>query len=635
MNTYNHIKMRILRPGEYRLQGKIAERMETFFQERIFGDFAKTAILGEAENAFRTKMDDEKLVLGIWQGEFWGKWIISAVRAAEYEQDAEMLEFLRQAALRLLTLQQPDGYLGTYRQPDWVVEADPEKTKPIIGSPCKWNWNIWCRKYTLWGLLEVYRATGDTTVLDGARRMADHLIAQLSRLGLKLRQTGTFKGAASCSILKPMLKLHQYTKNRKYLDFATDIVQEWRREDNAIPNLVNNALSGRAVHEWYPAPETWAKAYETMSCFDGLVEYWKVTGDAEVLRACEMFHDELKAHELNPMFSVGFNDIFKHAAIQLNAISEPCDAIHWMRLCFELFCATGKNVYMDDFERTYYNAFLAAACFDGKWGSRGVRSHARHMYASLQANMQHQHCCVNNMPRGFLNAAQAFATIDGDSLCINLYTDFKADFQLGDSKISLSINGTDYLSKGVAEISIYNSTGELPIRLRIPRWATSARLEAPSGIIDGSGDCFTLMLQAGTSTLRVSFGRTLEIHNRIPVQESKDWCLRRWCGLDRTKAQFLDKPCSWLAYGPLLLARSTLEGSTIDEMFLAPFMPFGFGAAIKPSSESPAHALATFDLTLASPEKGETRHAHVCDYASAANICDFNNTESELFSIFF
>ncbi|MBQ7649377.1 MAG: glycoside hydrolase family 127 protein, partial [Victivallales bacterium] len=316
MNTYSREKMRVLNPGEYRLQGKIAERMETFFQERIFSDFAKTTILGEAENAFRTKMDDEKLVLGIWQGEFWGKWIISAVRAAEYEHDTEMMEFIRKAALRLLTLQQPDGYLGTYRQPDWVVEADPEKTKPIIGSPCKWNWNIWCRKYTFWGLLEVYRATNDQKVLDGARRMADHLIAQLSRLGLKLRQTGTFKGAPSCSILKPMLLLYKFTQDGKYLAFASDIVSEWRREDNAIPNIVNNALSGRAVHEWYPAPETWAKAYETMSCFDGLVEYWKVTGDAEILRACEMFHDELKAHELNPMFSVGFNDIFKHAAIQ-------------------------------------------------------------------------------------------------------------------------------------------------------------------------------------------------------------------------------------------------------------------------------------------------------------------------------
>ena len=62
--------MALLRPGQYRLGGKIAERMETFFHERIFSDFAKTAILGEAEEAFRTKHDDETGVVGIWQGEF-------------------------------------------------------------------------------------------------------------------------------------------------------------------------------------------------------------------------------------------------------------------------------------------------------------------------------------------------------------------------------------------------------------------------------------------------------------------------------------------------------------------------------------------------------------------------------------
>ncbi|MBR0457714.1 MAG: glycoside hydrolase family 127 protein [Victivallales bacterium] len=624
-----------LKPGQYRQGGKIAERMETFFRERVFSDFAKTEILGEAEEAFRTKKDDETGVVGVWQGEFWGKWIISAVRAAEYEQDSEMLEFLRQAALRLLALQQPDGYLGTYRNPDFVLEADPVKSEPVMGYPCKWNWNIWCRKYTFWGLLEVFRATGDQQILAGARKMADFLIAQLQRLGLKLRETGTFKGAASGSTLKPILQLFQYTQDKKYLDFATDIVNEWRRKDNACPNLIVNALSGRPVHTWYPEPETWAKAYETMSCFDGLVEYWKVTGDAEVLHACEMFHNELRAHELNPMFSVGLNDIFKHASIQLNAISEPCDAIHWMRLCSELFYATGKYQYLDDLERTYYNAFLAAACFDGKWGARGVRSHTRHLFASLQAQMKYHHCCVNNMPRGFLNAAESFVTLDTDAVSVNLYTDFQAEFPFKENQVRVRIDGTEYLPRGEASITV-RCSASLPLRLRIPGWATAARLTTPVGTIEGTGDHFALMLQPGETTLRVSFARTLEIHNRMPVEESVDWCRRRWIGRGVTDAQFRQEPGSWLIYGPLLLARSVLQGNTPDEIFRTPPLPFGFGAAIQPldNQAPPEHALASFQLTLLSPD-GTTSQTRVCDYASAGNVFTGDAPDIEIFSIFF
>ena len=46
------------------------------------------------------------------------------------------------------------------------------------------------------------------------------------------------------------------------------------------------------------------------------------------------------------MFAVGYNDIFNHAASQINAISEPRDAIH-SRVTYELFALTGKRHYMD------------------------------------------------------------------------------------------------------------------------------------------------------------------------------------------------------------------------------------------------------------------------------------------------
>ena len=80
-------------PGKLRLSGKIADQMETFFRERVTSDYARDVILAECEEQFRLRNDDETIV-GYWRGEFWGKWVISAlpcrkVRAGrEAERDA-------------------------------------------------------------------------------------------------------------------------------------------------------------------------------------------------------------------------------------------------------------------------------------------------------------------------------------------------------------------------------------------------------------------------------------------------------------------------------------------------------------------------------------------------------------------
>ncbi|MBP3375533.1 MAG: hypothetical protein J6L83_02080 [Clostridia bacterium] len=50
---------------------------------RVTSDYAQSVAYKEAEDAFVNQLDD-KTAAGLWQGEFWGKWIISACRAAYF-----------------------------------------------------------------------------------------------------------------------------------------------------------------------------------------------------------------------------------------------------------------------------------------------------------------------------------------------------------------------------------------------------------------------------------------------------------------------------------------------------------------------------------------------------------------------
>src|SRR5690554_2580643 len=47
----------------------------------------------------------------LWQSEFWGKWMLSAVEAWKYTYDSELMDMMKGAVAGLLETQTPDGYI--------------------------------------------------------------------------------------------------------------------------------------------------------------------------------------------------------------------------------------------------------------------------------------------------------------------------------------------------------------------------------------------------------------------------------------------------------------------------------------------------------------------------------------------
>jgi len=447
--------------AEVRLGGWIGRRADSVIAARLVGEKAKGAVFDETERAFETCYDDvhepppNGESLGFWQGEYWGKTVLSSVGAARYANDAAFKTFLEQKALRLIRgHQRPNGYLATYTNEDFVVG---------------WNWNIWGRKYTMWALVEVYRLTGNREILRAAGRMADHLIAQIDRLGVSLADTGCFRGLPSMSILKPVVLLYEETKEPRYLAFARSIVAENDRPDGRVPNLIANAFGDRPVHTWYPNPDDWAKAYEMMSLLEGFVEYAKVTGERRPFEAVERIWEKLVCDELNVLGGVGFKDHFVQAAACPQAITEVCDVIHWMRLNRFLYEETGRTKYLDYWERAFMNAFLAGITTDGAWGAHDVRCHGyRHLTIPGEIEMQYHICCVDNIPRAFWDYADLQVRERGDRVEVNFYS----DVTVKRPGLTLSIEG-DYPHKESVVVKI-DANRPRSVSLRVPAWAKGA-----------------------------------------------------------------------------------------------------------------------------------------------------------------
>jgi DUF1680 family protein len=216
---------------------------------------------------------------------------------------------------------------------------------------------VWGRKYVLLGLLAYYDLTGDKVVLEAAKRHADAVLAEIGPGNKDILSLGMWNGMAASSILEPIVVLYRRTGEKRYLDFAEYIVGRW--EDRKFSE---RALAGGAPYH---------KAYEGMSCIEGLCELYRVTGEKRYLEVSIALSRYIIEKELFVSGSGSSGEKwFGGRTKQIKRIGKPmetCVMATWMKLCYQLLRLTGDPTWADEMERTTYNALLAPLKTDGSW----------------------------------------------------------------------------------------------------------------------------------------------------------------------------------------------------------------------------------------------------------------------------
>ena len=593
---------------DVRLGGVPAGKMHNFFRARMLDKTAQRDVFGEARSAFRDRDDDEKAVLpdrkmgGIWRGEFWGKLMLGTARVADYLQDPALTKFVKEECHRMIALQDPDGYLGSYADKEnvWI----PESAKPAMRAAYGWNtvWNLWNRKYAIWAMLMAYRTTGDRAILASTERQMDQWIEMMHRLGLPLFVTGQPEkvGLPSMSILKPLLMLYAETGKKTYLDYAKEMLPDWDRADGACPNFFRNADRADALHTWYPNPSRWAKSYEMMSCLDGLLEYTRLTGDARALETVRKIYDNLLRTELNVLGDVGYVDQFYGAATQPNASTEVCDTIHWIRLSLDLYLMTGDVRYCDAIELAYFNAFLAGVYRDGTWGAFAVRGTACHE-TDRQCGYAYNHCCVNNVPRTFMDMAEGTVTRDRAGVFhVNFYQDATATLD----GVAFAISG-NYPVGNVVTVKVSDPAAK--VVFRTPAWCPKLDVAQP---------------EKGVWRLTFDMNPRLLDGPDTAVAKKEGWHYARYlCREQPLRSPLRDSyratPAATVMVGPLLLAKSRRTGATQTELMDLSTVR-GQGYAVKVTPVACEDVWGAWDVELTKPG-APTIRTRACDYQSAGD----------------
>lgn len=642
-----------------RFVGKIEELLQKVIYERMTSEKAQTKIFKEAEAALINRIDDSNAPLGLWQGEFWGKLIIGACRCCRYTGDIKLKNFIAESVKRVIDSQDNDGYIGSYKNKEQVYRALYNQGREKVGWDCDWTWNIWCRKYTLWGLLEAYELLREDYILDAAVRFTNQLIEMLDEIGAKICETGTFFGLPSGSILKPILILYRHTNEKKYLDFALEIAKEWEDDEVCCSKIIKNSLADKPIHLWNDnineikpmskknpfqsddgeehdtvRSETSHKAYEMMSCFDGLLELYRVTGVNKYLDATEHFFSLLIKYEYNTLFSVGFNDLFINASKYQNSITELCDVIHFMRLSTELFKLTGNSEYIDYAELAFYNPFLAGVTRDGVWGARGVRPSESHMFEGGQAGLKYNHCCVNNMPRGFMNIAEMTAMYNNDNIYINFYHESHVVLHpSSEERIDICIGG-DYLKRCEAVIDIDSKILKVKsLMLRVPSWSKQTRIIF--GNNEKSADCsgyVKIPLGEGRQTVKIYFDNRPRLkmgnynYNFYPMTPYMEERYLNFEEINYNKMHsetIITQNKATLCVGPVLLA-------VTDDLEKCKGLNILPKSMIKTIPIENERCMCSYNVYFTDIDKKEFC-IRMCDFASASNTMEFKDFRYSVF----
>lgn len=402
-----------------------------------------------------------------WGTEFWGKWAIGASDYYRYTHDPQLRAMIAESVKGIIAHQDKDGYIGNYKP-----EAELKE------------WDIWGRKYVVRGLLAWYDASGDREAVRAAERQIDRLIAQLDAKGLSIVETGNYRGMPSASILDAVVKLYTITKNKKYLDFSEKIAADL--EGPKGPQLIAKTLQGIAVaRRFSPGTNTWynfnngQKAYEMMSCLQGMLDLYTVNGNTALLDGVTKAVEMIINQEINIAGSGASAECwYGGAKLQTRPAiheMETCVTVTWINLLRRMIALTHRAKYADCVERTIYNALFASLKGDGSQIDKYTPLEGVHTLGVDQCGL-HMNCCNANGPRGFVAIPQTVYSVYGSTVDVNLYMPGAATLSLQGSKspVTLTQSGDFPLTPDM-QISV--NTGKKPanfrLRLRLPAWSAA------------------------------------------------------------------------------------------------------------------------------------------------------------------
>ncbi|MEM6630361.1 MAG: glycoside hydrolase family 127 protein [Bacteroidota bacterium] len=396
------------------------------------------------------------------------KVIEGASYSLQVHADPELKAYLDTLIAKIAAAQEEDGYLYTNRT------IDPSKAADGGGEERWTNLRVHHELYNVGHMYEAavahFQATGERTLLNVALKNAD-LIDRTFGPGKNMGVPGHQE------IEIGLVKLFRVTGEKRYLDLAKFFVDQ-------RGNKVGHELYGTYAQDHLPLKDQSEAVGHSVRAgyfYAGATDVAALTGETAYDKALERIWKDIVHQKIYLTGGIGAERQHEgfgpdYELPNGTAYTETCAAIALMLWNHRLFLRSGEVKYMDVFERTLYNGFLAGISFEGNTFfypnpleidgvtkfNQGVCGRSPWFDCS---------CCPVNIVRILPSLPGYIYASKGNEVFVNLYMGNSADIPVEGGTLSVR-QETDYPHEGKVILIIENPTPvPAAIRLRVPGWA--------------------------------------------------------------------------------------------------------------------------------------------------------------------
>jgi uncharacterized protein len=397
-------------------------------------------------------------------GEFLGKFMQAYARMYLYSGNPELLAKSQKISKTWTASQHPDGWVGT-------------------GT--RWGgWDVWEHKYTVLGLLEQYKLTGDESSLNAAKKIGDLLASEFAPGRRDLMRTGGW-AMGSGSVLEPMVYLYRFTAEDKYLQFCFETIRAL--ESSTGPKLI--AILGHGSGSVYdvvdPVGRKWhngRKGYEMISCLIGLLRMYQLTGNSDYYLPAEKAHRDISQRRLYITGTTTNSETFRPAEFlpgeSADDVGEGCVSAHWLYMNRILLQITGNPLYADEIEKTLYNHLLGSCCPTDAHQAYFTPLNGTRPFELQNIWSGQPPCCFSSVMRCISRTPESmWGTLSDGGFALLLYNRGTASAMIKTNQATTSVNfavETDFPTSGNVLLRVNpREPREFLIALRVPSWTRS------------------------------------------------------------------------------------------------------------------------------------------------------------------
>ncbi len=365
--------------------------------------------------------------------------------------------------------QQDDGYLNT-----WFQLKDRQRYGDL-----RWGHELYCAGHLIQAAVAYHRATGRQSLLEVARKFADHLDATFGLPGSGKPIDGI---DGHPEVETALVELYRETGERRYLDLAGYFVDRYGHGllggeaycQDRVPLREATTVEGHAVRQLY--------------LLAGATDLATETGDEELRNAAERMWHAMTATKTHITGGLGahhdkedFGDPFELP--NERAYCETCAAIASIHWSWRMALLTGEARYSDLIERTLYNGFLAGVSLDGeRWlyiNPLQVRDgHTDHGgdQSARRTKWFRCACCPPNAMRLLAALEHYLCSTDAGGVQLHQYATGRYATEFGALQVT-----TDYPWDGRITVTVEETTDRpWTLSLRLPQWCRTYGLSEPA-----------------------------------------------------------------------------------------------------------------------------------------------------------